>query len=222
MSTAALKHKLETASIATLKPHPRNYRDHPDDQIKHLQQSIKQFGVYRNVVVSSDNVILAGHGIVKAAQRLKLKQLPIIRVALKSTDSAAIKLLIGDNEIEHLAEQNDRLLADLLKGLSDTGDLLGTGYDKQMVASFLMVTRPESEIKTFDEAAEWLGMPEYQTGEKRDSFVVVSFERPTHRAAFAAKLGIDLSAGAKTMWWPMRDREDVRSVRFVQGNGKRK
>jgi ParB-like chromosome segregation protein Spo0J len=52
----------EQASLTDLKPHPRNYRTHSDDQLKHLIQSIKEHGFYRNVVVIKDGTILAGHG----------------------------------------------------------------------------------------------------------------------------------------------------------------
>ena len=36
----------EFVDPSTLKKHPRNYRDHPEDQIAHIVQSIKEFGVY--------------------------------------------------------------------------------------------------------------------------------------------------------------------------------
>ena len=54
---------VEQFSPDQLKPHPRNYRDHPQDQIDHLIQSIRENGFYRNVVVANDNTILAGHGV---------------------------------------------------------------------------------------------------------------------------------------------------------------
>jgi hypothetical protein len=54
----------ELIAIKELKPHPRNYRSHPEDQLVHLVNSIKQHGFYRNVVVAKDNTILAGHGVV--------------------------------------------------------------------------------------------------------------------------------------------------------------
>lgn len=61
---------LETKKIdiSSLKPHPKNYRQHPEDQLAHLVRSIKQNGVYKNIVVSSDMTILAGHGIAEACK----------------------------------------------------------------------------------------------------------------------------------------------------------
>ena len=61
-------------SVEDLTPHPQNYRDHPQDQIAHIVRSIEEHGFYRNVVVAKDNTILAGHGVVQAAQQLGMKK----------------------------------------------------------------------------------------------------------------------------------------------------
>ena len=62
--------QIESALIVDLKPHPRNYRGHPEGQVAHLEQSLRDHGIYRNVVVANDNTILAGHGVIVAAQKL--------------------------------------------------------------------------------------------------------------------------------------------------------
>lgn len=51
-------HETEIVSIESLSPHPRNYRGHPEDQIEHLVQSIRENGCYRNIVVARDRSIL--------------------------------------------------------------------------------------------------------------------------------------------------------------------
>lgn len=207
--------KIEEVEVASLKPHPKNYRDHPDDQVEHLTSSLKQFGVYRNVVVARDSTILAGHGIVKAAKKLKIKRIPVIRMRFSSDDPRAYKVMIGDNEIEHLAEQNDRLLADLLKDLKKKDELLGTGFDEKMLAAFVMVTRPESEIASFDEAAQWMGMPEY-IGERRADFIIVSFRNKANRMKFGRLLKVNLTPKTKSLWYPPEKRSDPISLRFVE------
>lgn len=53
---------IEHVDPKRLKPHPRNYRGHPDDQLAHIERSIRDNGVYRNVLVARDYTILAGHG----------------------------------------------------------------------------------------------------------------------------------------------------------------
>lgn len=209
----------ETVIIASLKPHKRNYRQHPDDQLEHIITSIKEHGFYRNVVIAKDGTILAGHGVVKAAQKMGLAEVPVIRLDVEPDSSQAIKVLTGDNEISHLGEIDDRALSELLKEIKDvdlTG-LLGTGYDEMMLANLVMVTRPASEIQDFDEAAAWVGMPEYDEGEERIK-AVVSFRTLEDRERFMDLAGIEKphSTTGKTwsFWWPAKSRDDLSSVKF--------
>jgi len=59
----------ETVPIHLLKPHPQNYRSHPADQLEHIKQSIREYGIYRNIVVAEEYTILAGPGVVTTKRR---------------------------------------------------------------------------------------------------------------------------------------------------------
>lgn len=202
------------AALAELKEHPKNYRIHPDDQIEHLCQSIREHGIYRNVVVACDGTILAGHGVVKACRKMQLTHVPVIQLSIKPDDVKAIKILTADNEISHLSEVDDRLLSELLKGISDVDTLLGTGYDEKMLANLVFVTRPKSEIGSINEAAEWVGMPDYEPTVVPFK-TIVSFENEENRSTFY-KLwgGVPPSKATDSMWWPMKEREDLASVKI--------
>jgi hypothetical protein len=202
--------------VNELKPHPRNYRSHPEDQLEHIIKSIKEHGFYRNIVIARDNTILAGHGVVEASKRMGLKSVPVIRLDIAPDDPRALKVLIGDNEIEQLGEQDDRLLTELLKEVKDfdVDGLLGTGFDPMMLANLVFITRPESEIRTFDEAAEWIGMPGYES--KADGIsMIVHFANDADRMEFAKKLGLNFTEKTKFFWYPPRQEDDILSVRFV-------
>jgi len=134
---------IETVAIDSLRPHPRNYRAHPQVQIEHLEASLREYGWARNVVVASDGVILAGHGIVEAARRRGETTVPVHRLALKSTDPKAEKFMVLENEVSRLADDDDAQLAALLKGLADEGELLGTGYDGGDVEALLAELQAE-------------------------------------------------------------------------------
>jgi hypothetical protein len=216
----APKFVVETVSIGSLKDHPKNYREHPDDQLEHLQESLREHGFYRNIVVARDGTILAGHGMVKAAKKSGLTSVPVIRLDVDPADPKALKVLIGDNEIEHLAEQNDRLLTELLGQIkdSDPDGLLGTGYDGMMLANLLLVTRSRSEMENFDEAASWVGLPEYEGAEPPFMRVVVSFRTKEAAEAFFAKVGAEMpdegGVRSKSMWYPPEEGMDRKSIRF--------
>lgn len=121
--------EIASVPITSLSPHPRNYRVHPDQQLEHLQASLQEFGWARNVVVSSDNVILAGHGIVEAARRRGETEVPVHRLNLPSTDPKAEKFMVLENEVSRLAEDDETQLAALLADIQRTEGLDGTGWD---------------------------------------------------------------------------------------------
>lgn len=216
--------KLEVEHIppTNLKPHPRNYRTHPDDQIEHLIKSIKEHGFYRNVVVAKDGTILAGHGVVEAALKMELEEIPVIRVSIAANDPKALKLLAGDNEIANLVEVDDRALTEMLKEIHDEAidGLLGTGFDDKMLANLLMVTRSADEIRDFDAASEWVGMPEYDTGNK-EIRLTIRFRDENRFQQFLKLIEvfdekIHRREGGMSIWWPVEDQDDLSSVQFVE------
>ena len=208
--------KYKQIDIDTLIPHPRNYKKHPDDQIKHLCTSITENGIFRPIVIAEDNTILAGHGVVLACKKLDIKQVPTIKLNLKSDSKQALKVLTADNEVSHLAIGDDRALSEILKELlNDEVGLLGTGYDEMMLSNLLYVTRPASEIKTMDEAQEWAGLPEYEKS-TIPLKITVSFENEEDRRAFATKLSIPLTNKTKSTWYPYKAPDDMKNVEFSE------
>jgi len=213
-------YSVEQVDIATLQPHPRNYRAHPDDQVNHIIESIRTHGFYRNVVVAEDSTILAGHGVVIAAKKMGLKTVPIIRLKVAADDPRALKVLAGDNEIGHLGEVNDRALTDLLKDLqSAENGLLGTGYDDAMLAALVYITRPMSEIQGTDEAALWAGagMPAYENS-GTPCKLIVNFASEEARATFVDAFKFEImkkEAKMWSMWYPPRQKDDVAAIQFT-------
>jgi hypothetical protein len=216
---------LEEVALDQLKPHPRNYRVHPDDELAHLMESIRSNGVYRNIVIAQDGTILAGHGVMLAAQKLGLSSIPVYRTEYSPDDPRALKLLVSDNEIAHLVESDDRVLTELLRELKESElDLLGTGYDEMMLANLFYVTRPASEIADLDAAAQWVGMPEYGEADARLE-IIVCFTCEEDRQEFCRRLGLNAAAiptvgTGRSIWWPKKMSDDIKAVRFTDRKGK--
>ena len=211
------KEAYQLKDIETLKPHPKNYKKHPEDQLKHICRSIEENGIYRNIIISNDDVILAGHGVVQACKKLNIKSVPTLKLDISSTDQKATKLLTADNEVSHLGEVDERALSDVLKDILDnTGDLLGTGYDEMMLSNLLFVTRPNSEVKDFDEAAEWVGMPEYEAKEDNPKWII-NFRTKEEREDFKKLINCDggkMEGKTWSTWFPPRENEDLKSVKY--------
>lgn len=215
----ALLNRTEVAKIADLKPHPKNYRKHPADQLAHIKASILRTGFYRNVVVAEDGVILAGHGVIEAATQLGLQEVPVIRLPIPSDSPAALKVLTGDNETGKLAEIDDRALTEILRSIrdEDPDGLLGTGLTDEMLANLLFVSRPASEIRDKEEAAHYVGMPEFGESGEQELKIVVSFRTEAARKEFAEKFDLKChykSQAIWSVWWPLEERDDLISVKF--------
>ncbi len=211
-------HPTEEVAVADLKPHPKNYKVHPEGQFVHIAESLKQHGVYRNVVIARDGTLLAGHGVVEAAVKLGVKKIAVVRLDIDPDAPGALKVLAGDNELARFAEADDRALTELLKhiGKEDSIGLLGTGYDEKMLAALVMVTRPASEIMNMNEAAEWVGMPEYDEGGSQIK-LVITFESEKERKRFIDKSRLKILKMVGATWssrWPAVGIEDTSSVRF--------
>ena len=216
------KFTTETVPLSKLKPHPKNYKDHPPDQIDHIAASLRANGLYRNIVVAKDYTILAGHGVVLGAKAIGWKTIEVQRKRCAAGSTEALKILIGDNSIPDLAVRDDRLLTETLRSMVEDGDdLLGTGYDTMMLAALAMVTRQASEIEDFDAAAEWagLGMPDHTPGDP-GARCVVSFRSEKDREKFLKKLNIKdgdvlyKRGKVESFWWPPRPRNDLASLRL--------
>jgi hypothetical protein len=199
-----------------LTPHPRNYRTHPPEQVDHLAQSILDHGVYRAIVAAEDFTVLAGHGIRLAALQLGLATFPVVKLPIAADSAQALKLLAADNYLSYFTDDDDRALTDLLLDVKDNGGLHGTGFDDQQLAALLMVTRPAAELATFDAAAEWVGMPEYEPNTKQPQ-LVLWFDDEAGRAEVVEQLGVFVNNRQRTSWsawWPPREKDDVGSVKF--------
>jgi len=134
----------ELVALASLKDHPRNYKQHPDAQIEHIEEAMRVAGVYKNVVIAREGTILMGHGVVKAARRAGRKKISARRLPLAPSDPRALKLVAIDNEVGNLAERDEDGLAALLREVVATDGLLGTGLDGEQWAALVTPATPDA------------------------------------------------------------------------------
>ena len=79
-------------------PYARNSRTHSDEQVAQISASIKEFGFTNPILIDEDGLIIAGHGRVQAAQRLKLDEVPAI-VLEYLTEAQKKAYVIADNKL---------------------------------------------------------------------------------------------------------------------------
>lgn len=85
--------------IKKITPNENNAKIHTAEQIQHIVNSIKEFGFNDPVGVwGEDNIIIEGHGRLLAAKKLKMKELPCIRLD-KLTDEQRRAYTLAHNHI---------------------------------------------------------------------------------------------------------------------------
>jgi DNA modification methylase len=119
----------EMRNVSDLIPYARNARTHSVEQVNRIAGSIKEFGFMNPVIISEDGGILAGHGRVLAAQKLKLEKIPCI-VETHLTETQRRAYILADNKLALDAGWNDEMLKVELDELKDLNFDLGIiGFD---------------------------------------------------------------------------------------------
>jgi ParB-like chromosome segregation protein Spo0J len=95
-----------------LLPYTNNPKEHPDEQVKKIASSIKNYGWDQPIVVDGEGEIIKGHGRLQAAELLGLDEVPVIE-RTDLTDAEARAARIADNKTAESAWDDDLLAAEL-------------------------------------------------------------------------------------------------------------
>ena len=91
---------MEQIKISELHFLENNVRSHPAEQIKALEESIKEFGFINPIVIDEGNKVLVGNGRVEAANNVGIKTVPAIRVENLTEDQKRAYIIIENKLIE--------------------------------------------------------------------------------------------------------------------------
>lgn len=115
--------------VEDLIPYVNNSRKHSDQQVAQIAASIKEFGWTNPILVDKDKGIIAGHGRLMAARKLKMDDVPTIELSHLS-DAQKKALVIADNKLALNADWDTQILSLELSELQDIGfDLDILGFD---------------------------------------------------------------------------------------------
>ena len=117
-------------SVEDLIPYALNSRTHSDAQVAQLAASIREFGFTNPVLVDEQNNLIAGHGRLLAARKLKLTEVPAV-VVTGLDDRKRRALVIADNKLALNADWDEEALRVELEDLAgDFGELMGFSDDE--------------------------------------------------------------------------------------------
>ena len=94
---------LQNIPVDQLIPYERNNKIHTEEQVKKIAKSIKELWFRAPILVDENFVILAGHWRLAAAQKLKLKEVPVIQYT-DLTEEQKKKYRLLDNRLSDLSE----------------------------------------------------------------------------------------------------------------------
>jgi len=118
-------------------PYARNPRTHSDSQVGQIAASIKEFGWLVPAVVDAENVLIAGHGRVLAAQKLGLDRVPTIDGS-HLTPAQAKAFRIAENKLQLNAGWDDELLrVELEEMVAEDYGIDFTGFSEEEIADLL-------------------------------------------------------------------------------------
>ena len=114
-----LEEKLEIikVDIDTIKEYEKNAKLHPKKQIEQIKKSIEKFGNNDPIAVDENNVIIEGHGRIRALKELGYKEIDVIKLTHLTEEQKKAYILAhnkltmnSDFDIDLLNEELDNII----------------------------------------------------------------------------------------------------------------
>jgi len=162
--------KVERRKVSELVPYARNARTHSDAQVRQIAASIEEWGWTNPVLVDEKGGLIAGHGRLMAADKLGLKDVPVM-VATGWTEAQKKAYILADNQLALNAGWDTEMLSVELKDLEGEFDLDLIGFGEDFLADLLIdgtegLTDPDEIPEVPDEPQAKLG-DVYKLGKHR-------------------------------------------------------
>ena len=119
--------EIEYVPVAELLPYARNPRKN-DAAVNAVAASIREFGFRNPIIVDAEGVVVAGHTRLKAAKKLGLDKVPVVR-AEDLTEEQANAFRLADNKAQELSSWDFSLLMDELTAIREI-DMTEYGFQK--------------------------------------------------------------------------------------------
>jgi DNA modification methylase len=159
--------QIQYRSVNDLALDPRNPRQHSQQQVNQIADSIREFGFIMPVVADDDGQVVIGHARVLAAKKLSMEQIPVVEI--RHLSKAQVKALrIADNRLAQHAHWDERLLSESfveLKALDVEFDMSITGFSLPEIDLMLQDFHENKPEETDDEVDSATGVSVCQAGD---------------------------------------------------------
>ncbi len=129
--------KLQTIPIKQLKKHPKNPRQINKEQLIHLENLIKKFGLIDKPIVNLDLTLIGGHQRLKILKKMKVKEVECWvadqQIEQDDIDHLCIGLNLNQGKFDYDILANEWEIIDLLKWGFTEEQLLGSCKEAEEV-----------------------------------------------------------------------------------------
>lgn len=194
---------IRVTPLSCLVQHPDNPRRGNHEAIR---QAIRENGwhgvITARLLPDGAGEVLVGWHRSQAALAEGLDEAPVEWV--ECSDEEARQIVLSDNKASDMATYDNAILADLLANL-DADDFAGTLYTPEDADILRRVYSTPLNGMGTDPNEEWVGMPEFEQGDRTPQHsIAVHFLSLEDKARFASEV-LNRDTPPRFAWWPQSD-----------------
>lgn len=122
--------KIQQTPLNKIKAYEHNAKEHPQEQIDQIVESIREFGFNDPIAIDENGIIIEGHGRYLAAEQMDMTEVPTITLS-HLNDEQKRAYIIAHNKLTLNTGFDMEVLVKELTSLYENGfDLLLTGFDE--------------------------------------------------------------------------------------------
>lgn len=140
----------EMVAVDSLKPHPKNPREHGKKQVRAFAEALVRNGFRRAIIASKlSGIIIAGHGTLQAAKEVGMTHVPVDWQEFADA-AAEAAFLISDNHIARMGTTDSKLVAEIMAdhGEIDLESFGFTAMEKMVFTNTSQTSEPKNKRKT--------------------------------------------------------------------------
>ncbi len=202
--------KVPISEIDVWDKNPRNIKT---EDFKRLKRQIEELGIYKPLLCFQEKgkyITLGGNMRLRALREMKFEEVDVSIVKPKS-EAEKIKFALSDND--RAGQYDEDMLAELV--FPHIEDIKLEDYKIDINEPWLDLKKIIERVgPDIDPNAEWQGMPEFGNTPKAVKTIFVHFETEQAIIDFAKLLKQTIGEKTKYVWFPKKERQDMKSKAF--------